>query len=274
MGDAVRLNAYFERIGFAGSIAPTLATLEALHLLQPAAIPFENIDLLLGLPARLDQAGLEQKLLDEHRGGTCVELNLLLLRVLLELGFGARPHLAKVLAGAAEDRGRKPDHMLLGVDIAGTTWLADAGFGGRLQTAPLKLLPDLEQETPLGTYRIVDDSPALRLEFRRDENWWPAYRFTLDVADEEASSAVFAGIAGEAHGFLREHLLVERAAATGRATLLDARLSVEEEGGRQERRLGSVAEIRDTLAGTFGIAPPAAEGLDAALAQVLGATVG
>ena len=43
----VNLNAYFERVGFAGSIAPNLTTLEALHSLHPAAIPFENLDPLL-----------------------------------------------------------------------------------------------------------------------------------------------------------------------------------------------------------------------------------
>ena len=31
MPEKVNINAYFERIGFAGSIAPTLQTLELLH---------------------------------------------------------------------------------------------------------------------------------------------------------------------------------------------------------------------------------------------------
>ena len=47
MSQKVNLNAYFERIGFAGSIAPTLATLELLHALHPAAIAFENLNPLL-----------------------------------------------------------------------------------------------------------------------------------------------------------------------------------------------------------------------------------
>ena len=40
MSRKVNLNAYFERIGFAGSIAPTLATLELIHALHPATITF------------------------------------------------------------------------------------------------------------------------------------------------------------------------------------------------------------------------------------------
>ena len=40
MSEEANIDAYFERIGFAGSIAPTLQTLELLHARHPAAIPF------------------------------------------------------------------------------------------------------------------------------------------------------------------------------------------------------------------------------------------
>jgi N-hydroxyarylamine O-acetyltransferase len=266
MGDAVRLNAYFERIGFAGSIAPTLATLEALHALQPAAIPFENLDTLLGRPAALDQASLETKLLDERRGGICVELNLLLLRILLELGFEARAHLATVLLGASGEASGRPDHVLLSVDISGTTWLADVGFGGRLQAAPLKLRPDAEQPTPQGAYRILAEGPAFRLDFQRGETWSPAYAFTFDPADD---GVIADALALGPHSVLKEHLLVERLSGSTRSRLFDTRLAFEGEGGREERQLASVAEIRDMLALSFGIALPTAEGLDAALANLV-----
>ena len=54
------IDAYFERIGFAGSIAPTLETLSQLHALHLAAIPYENLDQLMGAPVRLDLANLQQ----------------------------------------------------------------------------------------------------------------------------------------------------------------------------------------------------------------------
>src|SRR5690606_13132470 len=44
MSSDASIDAYFERINFAGSIAPTLSTLEQLHVLHPAAIPFENLN--------------------------------------------------------------------------------------------------------------------------------------------------------------------------------------------------------------------------------------
>ena len=53
------LDAYFLRIGHGGARTPTLETLAAIHRLHPAAIPFENLDPLLGRAVRLDLASLE-----------------------------------------------------------------------------------------------------------------------------------------------------------------------------------------------------------------------
>ena len=82
MSDEANLDAYLKRINYAGSIAPTLETLEMLHRLHPAAIPFENLDPLMELPVRLQLSDIEQKLLFERRGGYCFEHNLLLKAVL------------------------------------------------------------------------------------------------------------------------------------------------------------------------------------------------
>ena len=87
MSDDVNINAYFERIGFAGSIAPSLPTLQALQWAHVTAIPFENLTPLLGLPVRLDLKSLEQKLIHERRGGYCFEQNTLFAAALEAIGF-------------------------------------------------------------------------------------------------------------------------------------------------------------------------------------------
>ena len=274
MSDDVKLNAYFERIGFAGSIAPTLQTLEMLHALQPGAIPFENLSSLLGLPVPLDPASLNQKLLNEQRGGYCFELNLMFLRVLRELGFEARGHLAGVLWGGRPVEELSPDHMLITVDIAGTTYLADVGFGGLLLTAPLKLRTGIEQETALGAYRLTGEDPALRLEFKHHgEEWRPVYQFST----EEVPDAVYAEtndtLNADPEWFFHHRLLVERATPTGRRMLFDGRLtSTSVDGEREVQNLGSVEELRDTLITVFGIGLGALDGLDEALAGLLART--
>jgi len=271
MSEDVNLNAYFERIGFAGSIAPTLATLEALHVLQPASIPFENFNSLVGIPVPLDQASLNRKLLSERRGGYCFELNLMFLRILVDLGFEARAHLASVLRDSEDQGTSPPSHMLITVDISGTTYLADVGFGGLLQTVPLKLRTGVEQETPLGTYRLTGEDPALRLELKRhEEDWRPVYRFALDAVDEATYVQVNDELNADPEWFFHHHLLVERAAPSGRLMMFDTRLTnIAPDGTRETKTLPTVGEMRETLATMFNMDLPTFEGLDTALGKIL-----
>lgn len=276
MNEDVRLNAYFERIGFAGSIAPTLPTLEALHALQPAAIPFENISSLVGTPVPLDAPSLNQKLLVERRGGYCFELNLMFLRILRELGFDARGHLASVLWSGRPVDELVPDHMLITVDVGGTTYLADVGFGGLLLVAPLKLRTGIEQETALGNYRVTGEGPRLRLEFKHHgEDWRPVYAFTTEDVPDARYGEINDGLNADPAWFFHHHLLVERATPAGRHLLFDTRLTTITPGAeRTILHLGTVEELRNILITTFGIGLGAIEGLDARLEALLARSAG
>jgi arylamine N-acetyltransferase len=81
------LEAYFARIGYAGSRAPTLATLHALTAAHTQTIPFENLDVLLGRPIELGAEVVFDKLVRRGRGGYCFEQNGLFLQVLEAMGF-------------------------------------------------------------------------------------------------------------------------------------------------------------------------------------------
>ena len=71
----IDLDAYFRRIGYDGPRDASLETLRELHRLHPQAIPFENLDPLLGRPVNLDPASLQAKLVEGGRGGYCFEQN-------------------------------------------------------------------------------------------------------------------------------------------------------------------------------------------------------
>jgi N-hydroxyarylamine O-acetyltransferase len=90
------LAAYLARIGLARPPALTAAGLAELHLAHATHIPFENIDVLLGRPIRLDPASLHQKLVRDKRGGYCFEQNLLFAGVLESLGFRVTKLAARV----------------------------------------------------------------------------------------------------------------------------------------------------------------------------------
>ncbi|MFZ0267551.1 arylamine N-acetyltransferase family protein [Caulobacter sp.] len=154
----VDLDAYFARIGYDGPRQPTLAVLRAIHQKHPDAIPFENVDVLLGRPISLDPADIDAKLIAAGRGGYCYEQNGLLKRVLTALGFEVTGLMARVLWMVPADVPPRPrSHMVLGVRVPGddTVWLADVGFGGCVLTGPLRLFSDEVQATPNGDFRIL-----------------------------------------------------------------------------------------------------------------------
>ncbi|WP_375452364.1 arylamine N-acetyltransferase [uncultured Devosia sp.] len=270
MSRKVNLNAYFERIGFAGSIAATLPTLELLHALHPATIPFENLDPLLGLPVRLDQDSLERKLLAGRRGGYCFEHNTLLMSVLRELDFSVRGLAARVVRMDPEAIARPATHMVLAVDIGGTTYLADVGFGGLSLTAPLKLRADIEQATPHETFRLTGGAPDWQLEVKLDEDWQALYVFTLDEQQDADYAAANALVSGDPSSKFTRELGVALSPGGQRITLAGNRLTVRnKDEAPVVRRLETVAALRETLVTIFGIDLPDAALLDPALERVL-----
>lgn len=91
MSTSVDLSAYFKRIGYdKEDPSASSKTLKKLHRLHTQAIPFENLNPLLGLPVKLDTKSLQQKLVYDERGGYCFEHNLLFKRILETIGFSVR----------------------------------------------------------------------------------------------------------------------------------------------------------------------------------------
>lgn len=270
MPEKVNLKAYFERIGFAGSIAPTLATLELLHALHPAAIPFENLTPLMGDPVSLDQPNLEKKLLTDRRGGYCFEHNLLFMRILLDLDFTVRPLLARVVWNNPDGATLPPSHLLLLADINGQNIIADVGFGGLTLTTPLRLRADVEQVTPHETFRLTGGDPDWTLEARIGDDWKPVYVFSLETVSEADIAPINQRIATDpASPFTRE-LRVALAPGGRRLKLHNTAFTVQPlEGEAEKRTLSTMEELRAVLSGEFGLNLPSDDRLTAALAKLL-----
>src|SRR4051812_39939118 len=173
------LDAYFARVGFNGARAPTLDALRDLHLAHAQTIAFENLNPLLGWRVPLDLPSLEQKLVRAGRGGYCFEQNALLATALRELGFTVTGLAARVLWNAPEDAIRPRSHMLLKIDLDGELYLADVGFGGLTQTGPLRLVTDVEQQTPHERFRLVRIGADLKMQALIGDSWKTLYRFDL-----------------------------------------------------------------------------------------------
>jgi N-hydroxyarylamine O-acetyltransferase len=66
------IDRYLARIAYEGGLEPTLTTLTRLHHALVAHIPFENLDVQLGLPIRLDLESLQAKIVGREWDGHCV----------------------------------------------------------------------------------------------------------------------------------------------------------------------------------------------------------
>ena len=174
----VDLAAYIERIAYAGDLAPSRATLNALHLAHATHIPFENLDILLGHSIRLDIASLQAKLVRNRRGGYCFEQNRLFAAVLEMLGFEVTPLAARVRFGTSAVLPRT--HMLLQVDVEGVSLLADVGFGIFGLLMPIALENPGESCQFAWTYRIAREAGLYVLQLSTGGTWADLYAFTLE----------------------------------------------------------------------------------------------
>lgn len=262
------IDVWFERIGFAGSIAPSLETLTQLIQSHVGTIPFENLDPLMGVPVRLELPNLQQKLLFDRRGGYCLEHNLLLKAMLQELDFEVSAYGARVLLGQAEGEERPLAHLVLVVNVAGVPYLVDAGFGTLTPTMPLRLRADTEQATTYETYRLTGGDPIWQLEARDGGDWLPVYAFEAVEIAETDITAMNDRAADDQR--MRTMLMAARADKTRRVTISNLALNTRPVDGNAEvRTLTSVAELREVLAGAFGINLPNDERLDPALAKIV-----
>ena len=138
MSDDLDLEAYLARIGYGGPRGVGHATLAGLLAAHMNAVAFENIDVLLGRPIRLDLRSLQEKIVGRRRGGYCFEQATLFLAALRGLGFEASAHTARVVLTVGEDEAPR-SHMWLCVRLAEGAFAADPGLGGVGCRAPIPL---------------------------------------------------------------------------------------------------------------------------------------
>lgn len=248
------LASYFERVGYAGPSAPTLATLDALCAAHVTAIPFENIDVLLGRGIQLDPDAVEHKLVHARRGGYCFEQNSLFSRVLGELGFHVTAHGARVRYQRPRDYLPPRTHLYLCVHLEGETRVVDVGIGGQTLSASIRLVEGEEQTTPHETRRWLRDGALWFHQIRFGDAWHDLYEATLD--DMPPIDRELANWYTSTHpaSHFKQHLLVGRALPDGgRKSLFDRDFTVRTRAGTSTRRLESPADVTRTLIDEFGL---------------------
>src|SRR5438309_2806247 len=166
----MNVTSYLSRIAYRGPHDVSAETLRELHRAHLLAVPFENLDILVGRTIILDEQKVIHKIVEERRGGICYELNGAFCALLRALGF----EVSMLSAGVArEEGGFDPpfDHMALLVQLE-EQWLADVGFGDSFRE-PLLLDHRSEQVQKEGAYQLLEAGENLILQRSEGDSWKP-----------------------------------------------------------------------------------------------------
>ncbi|GIP26843.1 arylamine N-acetyltransferase [Paenibacillus sp. J23TS9] len=151
-----RTAAYLQRIGYDGKVEPTASVLASLQEHHIHHVPYENLDILNGVPLSLAIEDLYDKIVVRQRGGYCFELNALFGWLLQELGFEVTHYFARFW----RDEPNPPPmrrHHILRVEADGNSYLCDVGVGGIVPVQPLQLTAGIDQQLGEECYRLETD---------------------------------------------------------------------------------------------------------------------
>jgi N-hydroxyarylamine O-acetyltransferase len=156
MTGSLDLDAYLDRIQWGGPVRHDLDTLTGLLRAHMTRIPFENLDVLLGRPIRLDLEGIQDKLVRASRGGYCFEHATLFAAALEQLGFEPVRHTGRVVLFVPRTAAPRT-HMFLTVAVAEGTFVVDPGFGALAPRVPVPLVEGEQAQVGDETHRMVRD---------------------------------------------------------------------------------------------------------------------
>jgi len=249
------LDAYLGRIGYTGPAAalePSEPTLAALHRAHLAAIPFENLDIMLGRGVNVDLDAIQAKLVRARRGGYCYEHGQLFGAALERLGFSVDRLLARV--GPDDQPTRPRTHLTLRVRAGSRTWLADVGFGSS-PPGPLSLQSGGPQELDGWVYELARDDAGGTIKLRELQagDWVTLYRaedqrvYPPDVVMSNHFTATY-----PESWFTWQPIVVRREPGAIRS-VLGRTYTVTRPGHVKERRELTDAEFVAALSDVFGL---------------------
>jgi len=259
MSTGFRLDSYLKRIGFSGVTSPDFSTLCALHAAHVNAIPFESLDPLLRRPINLDLVAIQEKLVDFSRGGYCYEQNALFRAALEAIGFSVTGLGGRVrwMSPPGSPLGPKL-HMMLKVDLPNAPYLVDVGFGVCVNDAPLKLEPEIEQRTAMGTYKLTKVDGLMLLSAKQPKGWRDMYVF--DLEPQLQSDYDLGSWFASTNPILpfTSTLIIERVTSDRRYKLMNRTLTIEARDGKviNQSTIENQTELQKILEDTFAVKPP------------------
>ena len=230
--NATRLSLCFGRIGLfqnQSSIKPDLETLTLICKHFACHVPFENLDLLAGVPLRIDSKSVFSKIVHRGRGGICFEINGLLYDFLIGLGYCVRFIEARmVVDGMLREQA---NHMALLVVLDGCEYLVDPG-DARGMTQPLMLNGKSSFCLCQCRHRVVNQGGnEFALELHQGESREIRYVFKTEPRSRQDFHRALYFIQYDPESVFHQKLIVTRMTGAGRLSLSEESLTLAGEKG-------------------------------------------
>jgi len=252
------LDRYLSRIGWRGSRAPSFDTLAGVLRAHMTAIPFENLDVLLGRGVRIDLDSVYAKIVDARRGGYCFEHGTLCQAALTQLGFAPVAHAARVIM--LRRREEAPlTHMVLTVSVDDRTYVLDPGFGGHAPLVPVPLQEGDEARDGRDRHRMARRDGEWVLEALVDDTFLPLWTTSLQRAEPVDFLMANHFVATFPISPFVTSLMLRAFSPRGRVSMMNRDLTVRGAGSVEKTVLADRAALRSILATDFGFDLPDVE---------------
>ncbi len=170
---------YLNRIGIEEELQPTVQNLQRIQKAHLQSVPYENLDILLKRPIRLEAGALYEKIVVNRRGGYCFEVNELLGWLLRGLGYEVTDLFGRFLRGESGIPMRRHHVLMVKCADDDKPWLADVGVGTGSPTLPMRMVLGEEMQDGVVSYRLTRrDFFGWVLEDKKRGEWGPVYSFT------------------------------------------------------------------------------------------------
>jgi N-hydroxyarylamine O-acetyltransferase len=243
------LRDYLDRIGYRGQVVPTLDCLAEVHRRHALTIPYENLDIQLGLPVSHRIEDVFDKLVRRRRGGWCYEMNGLLCWALREIGF----EVLRATGGIhRRERGDSAmgNHLVLLVSLD-QTYVADLGLGDGMRL-PLALAEGEHVQGDL-TFRVKPLEGGIWRIFNHSFGYPTDYDLRVEKADEARLRDYAEQLQTSPDSVFVQNLDCELMSDNAIICLTGRVLRKKSASGTMRRLIGSPEEMHAVLRETFGI---------------------
>jgi N-hydroxyarylamine O-acetyltransferase len=247
---------YLRRIHHTQPVQPDVRTLGRLQLAHMRHVPFENLDIGLKRPIKIDEQSIWDKLIHQKRGGFCYELNGLFAWLLRQIGYDVIYLNARDYHEEDGTFGIDFDHLTLLVRAPNqpTRWLVDVGWGDTF-TQPLDVEGPGWQEQGLRAYRIEPFRDGFQL-WERGYGGKVERQYYFDLTPHQFPAEYEAACLyhqTSPQSIFTRNRIISRLTENGRVSLDNDRLIVTTSGQRDELPFQGEAEFQVLLKQYFDI---------------------